>query len=120
MACKGSSPLAKGKGKIHELPMRASPRLAALRSRVAAKNQLGTPVTLAINTPTPSLPIKKRPLQKATSEDTSKARARSFRRRYRRIAAIGRTFIQEPAPKDNTCETAKRDGDEEEDPDEDP
>ncbi|MED6175337.1 hypothetical protein PIB30_077385 [Stylosanthes scabra] len=136
MARKGSSPLAKGKGKARGLPTRASPRLVALRSQAAAQNQLGTPVTPAINTPTLSLPIKKRPLNKAAGEGTPKAAAKYFRRRYLRIATISRTFMQapkeqgvnaissdpklEPAPKDANRETAKMDGDEEEDLKEEP
>ncbi|MED6113150.1 hypothetical protein PIB30_068148 [Stylosanthes scabra] len=72
MAHKGSSPLAKGKGKAHGLPTRASPRLDALRSQVAAQNQLGTPVTPAINAPTSSLPIKKCPLNKVAGEGNDK------------------------------------------------
>ncbi|MED6153696.1 hypothetical protein PIB30_104601, partial [Stylosanthes scabra] len=87
--------------------------------------------TPAINTPTSSLPIKKRPLNKVAGEGTPKAVAKSFRRRYLRIAAISHTFMQapmeqgvnaissdpkpEPAPKDANRETEKMDGDEEED-----
>ncbi|MED6195770.1 hypothetical protein PIB30_041081, partial [Stylosanthes scabra] len=96
MARNGPSPSTKGKGKAFGPPTRASPRLAALRSQSAASPQPETPVTPAVIAPTPSLPPKKRPIQKAAGEGTSKAAARSFRRRSQRIAAIGRTFIQAP------------------------
>ncbi|MED6174350.1 hypothetical protein PIB30_068223 [Stylosanthes scabra] len=43
MACTKSNPLAKGKTKAHILPLRASPRLAALRSRGKVQPQLQAP-----------------------------------------------------------------------------
>ncbi|MED6150225.1 hypothetical protein PIB30_070336, partial [Stylosanthes scabra] len=59
-----------------------------------ANPQPETLVTPTTNVSTSSLPPKKRPIQKAAGEGTSKAAARSFRRRSQRIAAIGRTFFQ--------------------------
>ncbi|MED6220934.1 hypothetical protein PIB30_049552 [Stylosanthes scabra] len=86
------SPSAKGKAKAYEPPTRSSPRLAALRSQSAANPHPEAPVTTTVpastarraalisiksysmklserdnpsNTePTPSLPPKKRPIQK--------------------------------------------------------
>ncbi|MED6113914.1 hypothetical protein PIB30_075261 [Stylosanthes scabra] len=94
MARNGPSPSANGKAKAYGPPTRAFPRLATLRSQAVANSQLETPVTPANNVPTSSQPPKKRPIQMAISEGTSKAAARSFRRRSQRIAAIGRTFFQ--------------------------
>ncbi|MED6174435.1 hypothetical protein PIB30_068936, partial [Stylosanthes scabra] len=96
MAPNGPSPSAKGKGKAYRPPTRASPRLTALRSQSGANPQPKTPVTPVVIAPTPSLPPKKHPIQKAADKGTSKAAAQSFRRRSQRITAIGHTFIQAP------------------------
>ncbi|MED6188492.1 hypothetical protein PIB30_086480 [Stylosanthes scabra] len=132
----GNKPSHSAKGKAKAYPTRASPRLAALRSQSTAKPQPETPVTPAVTAPTPSLPPKKRPIQKAAGEGTSKATAQSFHKQSQGIAAIGHTFIQaskeqeviaissdsepEPAIKDTIREIVEMDEDEEEDPEEDP
>ncbi|MED6128462.1 hypothetical protein PIB30_098174 [Stylosanthes scabra] len=74
--------------------LQSLPKLAALRSQPVANCQPETPVTPTINAPTLTLLPKKRPIQKVAGEGTSKAAARSFRRRSQRIVAIGRTFFQ--------------------------
>ncbi|MED6126541.1 hypothetical protein PIB30_079498 [Stylosanthes scabra] len=89
MARNTPSPSAKAYGP----PTRASRRLAALRSQPAANPQPETLVTPTISAPTSSLPPKKRPIQKAVGEGTSKAVAQSLKRRSQRITAIGRTFF---------------------------
>ncbi|MED6116311.1 hypothetical protein PIB30_099126 [Stylosanthes scabra] len=114
MARKGSFPLAKGKGKAHGLPTRASPRLAALRSQVAAQNQLGTLVTPTINAPTSSLPIKKRPLNKAAG------RTFMLAPREQGVNAISSDPKLGPTLKDANRKTTEMDGDEEEDLKEEP
>ncbi|MED6172413.1 hypothetical protein PIB30_049816 [Stylosanthes scabra] len=45
------SPLAKGKAKMHALPTRASPRLAAFRARLATASRPVAPVTSAVPAP---------------------------------------------------------------------
>ncbi|MED6116057.1 hypothetical protein PIB30_096541 [Stylosanthes scabra] len=116
----GPAPSAKGKAKAYGPPTRASPRLVALRSQSVANPRPEIPVPSNI-APTPSLPPKKRPIQKAAGEGTSKAATQSFRRQSQRIAAIGRTFTQAPneqeAPQDTEVEEEEE---EEEDPEEDP
>ncbi|MED6152610.1 hypothetical protein PIB30_093654 [Stylosanthes scabra] len=102
MARNGPSASAKGKAKAYGPPTRASPRLAALRSQAAINSQPEAPVTpavlaLAIAKWTARMsPPKKRPIQNAAGEGTSKATAQSFHRRSHRIAAIGRSFTQAP------------------------
>ncbi|MED6207080.1 hypothetical protein PIB30_032532 [Stylosanthes scabra] len=114
MARNGPPPSAKGKAKAYGPPTRASPRLVALRSQSAIKSQPEAPVTPAVPAlatakriarmlvnsysmkladrdgpsniaPTPSLPPKKRPIQKAAGEGTSKC-----------ITALGRPYTSTP------------------------
>ncbi|MED6152372.1 hypothetical protein PIB30_091418 [Stylosanthes scabra] len=59
MARTRSNPLAKGKTKAHRPPLRASPRLAALRSQGTVQPQLQAPDIPAENIPMPILPPKK-------------------------------------------------------------
>ncbi|MED6174279.1 hypothetical protein PIB30_067600 [Stylosanthes scabra] len=108
---KPSSP-AKGKAKAYGPPTRASSRLVALRSQSAANPQPETPVTPAVIAPTPSLPPKKRHIQKAAGEGTSKAAAQSFRRQ-------SHNSKPEPAIKDTIRKIVDMDEDEEEDLEED-
>ncbi|MED6210386.1 hypothetical protein PIB30_063621 [Stylosanthes scabra] len=70
-----TSAVPKGKGKTYGPPIRASPRLAALRAQSVANPQPETLVVPAVIAPTLSLPPKKRPIQKAAGEGTSKATA---------------------------------------------
>ncbi|MED6173673.1 hypothetical protein PIB30_061803 [Stylosanthes scabra] len=129
MACNGPSPSIKEKAKAFGPPTQASPRLATLRSHPVANPQPETPVTPTISAPTSSLPPKKRLIQKAASEGTSKAAAKSFGRRSQRLAAIGRTSFQAPKVQEVIAvsndskpelEMVKEAEDEEEDPEEDP
>ncbi|MED6116262.1 hypothetical protein PIB30_098481 [Stylosanthes scabra] len=51
MACIGPSPSAKGKAKAYGPPTRASPRLAAMRARLAANSHPETSAAPVIPTP---------------------------------------------------------------------
>ncbi|MED6139845.1 hypothetical protein PIB30_087782 [Stylosanthes scabra] len=111
MARDGPFPPAKGKAKAFGPPTRVTPRLAALSAA------------------TSSLPPKKRPIQKAAGEGTSKAAAKSFRKRFQRLAATGRTSFQAPkiqeviaviSDSEPKSEMVKEAENVEEDPEEDP
>ncbi|MED6137468.1 hypothetical protein PIB30_065298 [Stylosanthes scabra] len=104
---------AKGKAKAYGPPTRASPRIAALRSQSAANPQPETPVTPAVTTPTPTLPPKKRPIQKAAG--------RTFIQtpKEQEVIAISSDSEPELAIKDTIHEIVEMEEDEEEDPEED-
>ncbi|MED6208597.1 hypothetical protein PIB30_046858 [Stylosanthes scabra] len=99
----------KGNAKAYGPPTQASPRLAALRARSVPNPQPETPVTPAIIAPTPSLPPKKRSIQKAAGEGTSKAgKMRMWNKILKRVR---RRHIRVPEMEEK---------EEEEDPEEDP
>ncbi|MED6177734.1 hypothetical protein PIB30_100809 [Stylosanthes scabra] len=147
MAHSGLSPLAKGKAKAYGPLTRASPRLTPLRSQPVANphpEALVTPSYYVLadrdgpsNTaPTPSLPPKKRLIQKAPGEGTSKATAKPIRIRSQWIAAKGGTSTNTPKERvvitlssdsepelrleDTIQEVVEMDEDQEEDSEEDP
>ncbi|MED6138312.1 hypothetical protein PIB30_073145 [Stylosanthes scabra] len=88
MARTKSNPLAKGKTKAHRLPLRASPRLAALRSQRKVQPQLQAPDVPAENI---SMPI----LLPKEMLNLSNGRRRLLQeRRSQRIAALHRAKSQ--------------------------
>ncbi|MED6113897.1 hypothetical protein PIB30_075126 [Stylosanthes scabra] len=94
MACTRSNPLAKGKTKAHRPPMRASLRLAALRSQGTVQPQLLAPDIPAENIPMPILPPKKRLTFRMVGEGSSKKGTKLPCRRSQRIAALHRAKNQ--------------------------
>ncbi|MED6152036.1 hypothetical protein PIB30_088089 [Stylosanthes scabra] len=85
MARTNSNPLAKGKTKVHRPPLRASPRLAALRSRGEVQPQLQVPDVPAENIPMPILPPKKCLTYRMAGEGSSSKGMKLPCRSYRRI-----------------------------------
>ncbi|MED6187818.1 hypothetical protein PIB30_080111 [Stylosanthes scabra] len=94
MACTKSNPLAKGKTKAHILPLRASPRLAALRSRGKVQPQLQAPDVPTENIPIPILPPKKCLTYRMAGEGSSRKGTKLPCRRSQRIAALHRAKSQ--------------------------
>ncbi|MED6116725.1 hypothetical protein PIB30_102861 [Stylosanthes scabra] len=97
-----------------DLPLWPREKGKLMDSQVAAQNQLCTPVTPAINTPTSSLPIKKRPLNKVAGRTLMQAP------KEQGVNAISSDPKPEPALKDANREMAKMNGDKEEDLEEEP
>ncbi|MED6113541.1 hypothetical protein PIB30_071747 [Stylosanthes scabra] len=94
MARTRSNPLAKGKTKSHRPPLRASPRLAALRSQGTVQPQLQAPDIPAENIPMPILPPKKRLTYRMAGEGSSRKGTKLPCRRSQRIAALHRAKNQ--------------------------
>ncbi|MED6221501.1 hypothetical protein PIB30_055424 [Stylosanthes scabra] len=89
-----SNPLAKGKTKVHRPPLRASPRLAALRSRGNMQPQLQAPDVPAENILMPILPPKKRLTYRMAREGSSREGTKLPCRRSQRIAALNHAKSQ--------------------------
>ncbi|MED6125500.1 hypothetical protein PIB30_069093 [Stylosanthes scabra] len=89
-----SNPLAKGKTKAHRPPLRASPRLEALRSRGKVQPQLQAPDVLAENIPMPILPPKKRLTNRMAGEGSSRKGTKLPCKRSQRIATLHRAKSQ--------------------------
>ncbi|MED6153785.1 hypothetical protein PIB30_105372 [Stylosanthes scabra] len=94
MARTKSNPLAKGKTKAHRPPLRASPRLAALRSRGKVQPQLQEPDIPAENIPMPILPPKKRLTYRMVGEGSFRKGTKLPCRRSQQIAALHRAKSQ--------------------------
>ncbi|MED6152762.1 hypothetical protein PIB30_095107 [Stylosanthes scabra] len=94
MARTRSNPLAKGKTKAHRLPLRASPRLAALRSQETVQAQLQAPDIPAENIPMLILQPKKHLTYRMAGEGSSRKGAKLPCRRSQRIDALHRAKNQ--------------------------
>ncbi|MED6225940.1 hypothetical protein PIB30_098401 [Stylosanthes scabra] len=94
MACTKSNPLAKGKTKAHRPPLRALPRLAALRSRGKVQHELQAPDVPEENIPMPILPRKKRLTYQMVGEGSSRKGTKLPCKRSQRIAALHRAKSQ--------------------------
>ncbi|MED6124938.1 hypothetical protein PIB30_063748 [Stylosanthes scabra] len=94
MACTRSNPLAKGKTKAYKPPLRASPRLAALRSQGIVQPQLQAPDIPAENIPMPILPPKKRLTYRMAGEGSSRKDTKPPCRRSQQIVALHRAKNQ--------------------------
>ncbi|MED6140801.1 hypothetical protein PIB30_096988 [Stylosanthes scabra] len=94
MARTRSSPLAKGKTKVYRPPMRASPRLASLRSQGTAQPQFQAPAALVENIATSILSPKKRPTYRMAGEGTSKVGTKAPCKRSQQITALHRAKNQ--------------------------
>ncbi|MED6153669.1 hypothetical protein PIB30_104389 [Stylosanthes scabra] len=94
MARTKSNPLAKGETKAHRPPLRASPRLAALRSRGKVQPQLQAPDVPAENIPMPILPPKKHLSYRMAGEGSSRKGSKLPCRRSQRIAVLHRAKSQ--------------------------
>ncbi|MED6162955.1 hypothetical protein PIB30_075381 [Stylosanthes scabra] len=76
--------------KVHRLPLRASPKLAALRSQGKVQPQLQAPDVPAGNILMPILPLKKRLTYRMAGEGPSREGTKLPCRRSQRIAALHR------------------------------
>ncbi|MED6210215.1 hypothetical protein PIB30_062084 [Stylosanthes scabra] len=85
-----SNPLAKGKTKAHRLPLQASPRLAALRSRGKVQPQPQAPDIPTENIPMSILPPKKRLTYRMAGEGSSRKGTKLPCRRSQQIVALHR------------------------------
>ncbi|MED6116336.1 hypothetical protein PIB30_099347 [Stylosanthes scabra] len=94
MARTRSNPLDKGKTKAHKSPLRASPRLAALRSKGTVQPQLQEPDIPAENIPMPILSPKKRLTYQMAGEGSCRKGTKPPCRRSQRIAALHRAKNQ--------------------------
>ncbi|MED6138917.1 hypothetical protein PIB30_079045 [Stylosanthes scabra] len=94
MARLRSNPLAKGKTKAHKLPLRASPRLAALRSLGTMQPELQAPDIPIENIPMPILLPKKRLTYQMVGEGSSRKGTNPLCRRSQRIAELHRAKNQ--------------------------
>ncbi|MED6207238.1 hypothetical protein PIB30_033932 [Stylosanthes scabra] len=83
-----SASLAKGNAKLCQPPMRASPRLAALRSNTAVQIPTPTPDVPVKEAVTSTLPPKKRQNFRMAGESSSRRDTRTPCRRSRRLAAL--------------------------------
>ncbi|MED6150287.1 hypothetical protein PIB30_070984 [Stylosanthes scabra] len=90
MARTKSNPLAKGKTKVHRPPLRASPRLAALRSQGKVQPQLQSLDLPAENIPMIILLPKKRLTYRTAGEGSSRKGTELPCRRSQRIVALHR------------------------------
>ncbi|MED6176006.1 hypothetical protein PIB30_083770 [Stylosanthes scabra] len=88
MARTKSNPLAKGKTKAHRPPLRALPRLAALRSRGKVQPKLQAPDVPAENIPMPILSSKKRLTYRMAGEGSSRKGTKLPCRRSQWIAVL--------------------------------
>ncbi|MED6222437.1 hypothetical protein PIB30_064425 [Stylosanthes scabra] len=83
-----STSMAKGKAKLCQPPMRASPRLAALQSNIVVQIPTPTLDVPAKETVTSTLPPKKRQSFRMTGESSSRKDTKTTCRRSRRLAAL--------------------------------
>ncbi|MED6224440.1 hypothetical protein PIB30_084025 [Stylosanthes scabra] len=83
-----SNSLAKGKAKLCRPLMRASPRLAALRSNAAVQIPTQTPDVAVKEAVTSTLPPKKRQSFRMAGESSSRRDTKTTCRRSRRLAAL--------------------------------
>ncbi|MED6219648.1 hypothetical protein PIB30_037714 [Stylosanthes scabra] len=94
MARTRSNPLAKGKTKVYRPSMRASPRLASLRSQGTMQPQFQAPVAPLENIATSILPPKKCPTYRMAGEGSSKVGTKAPCKRSQQIAALHRAKNQ--------------------------
>ncbi|MED6122014.1 hypothetical protein PIB30_035748 [Stylosanthes scabra] len=83
-----SASLAKGKAKLCQPPMRASPKLATLRSNTTVQIPTPTPDVLVKEVVTSTLPSKKRQNIRMAGESSSRRDTRTPCRRSCRLAAL--------------------------------
>ncbi|MED6205269.1 hypothetical protein PIB30_016252 [Stylosanthes scabra] len=83
-----SASMAKGKAKLCQPPMRASPRLTALRSNIAVQIPTPTPEVPVKEAITSTLPPKKRQNFRMVGEISSIKDTRIPCRRFRRLAVL--------------------------------
>ncbi|MED6157576.1 hypothetical protein PIB30_024417 [Stylosanthes scabra] len=93
-----SASLAKGKAKLCQPPMRASPRLVALRSNTVVQIPTPTPDVPVKEEVTSTLPPKKRPNFRMARESSSRRDTRTPCRRSRRLASL--YSVTKPVPEE--------------------